>query len=93
MITFYPRQLALWGDEFDFNPTITLLPKAKTDHKVFRDLDEFFDFLKIHKVRFDDPENPLKITDDTNISDIRKIPGLKSVVQWSLLGWIKDDYR
>lgn len=93
MITFYPRQLALWGDEFDFNPSITLTPKTKTDHKVFYDQGEFFEFLKRHGVRFDDASNPLKIEDAPNISNIRKIPGLQSVVQWSLLGWIKDDYK
>ena len=93
MITFYPRQLALWRDEFDFNPSITLLPNQKTDHKTFRNREEFFSFLKDFGVRLDDPKFPLKIEDAPNISEIRKIAGLQSVIQWSLLGWIKDDFR
>ena len=93
MITFYPRDIGLWRKEFDFNSVITLLPGAKTNRKVFRDQEEFFDFLKEHGVRLDDPEFPLKIEDAPTVSKLREIPGLQSVVQWSLLGWIKNDFR
>ena len=92
MITFYPRNIGIWRKEFEFNPGITLLPCAKTNYKVFRNQEEFFDFLKGYRVRLDDPEFPLKIEDDPTISELREISGLQSVVQWSLLGWIKDDY-
>ncbi len=93
MITFYPRDLAMWREDFDFNPPITLVTHQKTNYRVFRDQDEFFDFLKHHGVRLDDPKFPLIIEDDPSISKIRNIPGLRSVVQWSLIGWIKNDFR
>jgi len=83
----------MWRRDFDFHPDITLTPKSKHNHKVFYDRDEFFEFLKSHGVRLDDASNPLMIEDDANASYIRKIPGLQSVVQWSLIGWIKDDYK
>ena len=93
MITFYPRDIGMWRKEFDFNPPITLLPNQKTDHKSFYDQSEFFEFLKAQGVRLDDPEFPLKIEDAPTVSELRKIQGLQSVVQWSLLGWIKNDFR
>ena len=93
MITFYPRDIGMWRKEFDFSQTITLIPKVKTNHKVFRNLDEFFEFLKQFGVKLDDAEFPLAIKDDHTVSKLRNIPGLQSVVQWSLLGWIKNDYR
>lgn len=93
MITFYPRDIGMWRKDFDFNPPITLTPKEKTDHKVFYNRDELFEFLKGYGVRLDDPEFPLKIEDALTVSKLRNIPGLQSVVQWSLLGWIKDDYK
>ena len=93
MITFYPRDIGMWRKEFDFHEQITLLPGAKRNYKGFRDLPEFLEFLKEHGVRLDDAEFPLKIDDAPTISKLRNIPGLQSVVQWSLLGWIKNDYR
>lgn len=93
MITFYPRDIGMWRKEFDFNQVITLLPGAKTNYKVFSNQEEFFDFLKGYGVHLDDPEFPLKIEDAPTISEFREIPGLQSVVQWSLLGWIKNDFR
>lgn len=93
MITFYPRQLNMWNKDFDFTQVITLLPGAKRDHKTFYNQEEFFEFLKSYGVRLDDPEFPLRIEDAPTISELRKIPGLQSVVQCSLLGWIKNDFR
>jgi hypothetical protein len=93
MITFYPRDIGMWRKEFDFNPPITLIPNQKTDHRVFPSQSEFFDFLREHGVRLDDPAFPLKIEDSPTVSRLRNIPGLQSVVQWSLLGWIKNDFR
>ena len=92
MITFYPRDIGMWRKEFDFSQTITLLPGAKTNHKVFKSQEEFFDFLKGYGVRLDDAKFPLTITDAPTISELRNIPGLQSVVQWSILGWIKNDF-
>lgn len=93
MIIFYPCDIGMWRKEFDFNPPITLLPNQKTDHKVFHDQAEFFKFLKERGVRLDDPDFPLKIEDAPTVSELRKIPGLQSVIQWSLLGWVKNDFR
>ena len=35
MITFYPENLEIWKDEFDFHPSITLTPKEKLIIKIF----------------------------------------------------------
>lgn len=91
MITFYPRDIGLWRKDFCFNKDITLTPKEKTDHKVFYDRDELIGFLKEHGVRLDDIQNPLEITGPHN--NERLGPNTYNVIQWSLLGWIKDDYK
>lgn len=91
MITFYPRDIGLWRKDFDFHPDITLIPKEKTNHKTFYDRDELIGFLKQHGVRLDDPTNPLKITGPHNHETLG--PDTYDVIQWSLLGWIKDDYK
>lgn len=95
MITFYPRDMARWRKEFDFTPDITLIPKEKTDYKVFYNRDELIGFLKEHGVRLDDPQHPLKIE---SVSDEVYTKGhshqgeLFVVVQWTVLGWIRDNY-
>lgn len=91
MITFYPRDIGMWRKDFCFNNDITLTPKEKTDHKVFYDRDELIGFLKEHGVRLDDPQHPLEITGPHN--NERLGPNTYNVIQWSLVGWIKDDYR
>lgn len=91
MITFYPRDIGMWRKDFDFHPDITLIPKEKTNHKTFYDRDELIGFLKEHGVRLDDPTNPLKITGPHTHHTLG--PDTYDVIQWSLLGWIKDDYK
>lgn len=95
MITFYPRNIGIWSKHFDFNPPITLTPKEKTDHAVFRDRAELIEFLKQHGVRLDDPEFPLRFNRGSTIfTKGHDHEGeLFTVVQWSLLGWIRDDYK
>lgn len=91
MIVFYPRNIGMWREDFDFHPATTLLPTAKTDHRVFYDRDELIGFLKDHGVRLDDPEYPLKIT-GPHINE-RLGPDTYRVVQWTLVGWVKDLYK
>jgi hypothetical protein len=88
----------MWEDHFDFHPPITLTPKEKTDHQSFRDRAELIAFLREHGVRLDDPQNPLRFErllhqDDTNGKGNAGHGELFSVVQWSVLGWFRDDYK
>jgi hypothetical protein len=93
MITFYPRDIGMWRKEFNFNPPITLIPNQKTNYRTFRNQSEFFSFLKEHGVKFDDQKFPLKIEDSPEASKIRNVQGLQAIIQWTLLGWIKNDFR
>ena len=95
MIIFYPRNIGIWRGVFDFNPPITLTPKEKTDHKVFKDRAELIEFLKEHGVPLDDPEFPLRFSargDSISKGDPSQGESF-SVIQWSVLGWIRDDYK
>lgn len=91
MITFYPEQLAIWNDEFDFHPSITLVPKEKTNYKVFYDRDELIGFCKAHGVILTNPDSPFEIT-GPEIHPEWGI-GTYKVTQGILLGYLKDNYR
>jgi len=93
MITFYPRDIGMWRKEFNFSDrhSITLEAKEYADRKVLYDRDELIGFLKEHGVKLDDPNNPLRITGPHDNEWLG--PDTYDVVQWSLLGWIKDDYK
>lgn len=98
MIIFYPRDIGRWREVFDFHPPITLTPKEKTDHKAFRNRAELLEFLAEHKIRLDDPENPLRFEtwapqDDPYGKGTPAQGELLSVVQWTVQGWIRDDYK
>ena len=96
MITFYPRDIGRWRKEFDFTPTITLTPKEKTDHKVFMSREDLICFLKEHGVRLDDPQFPLRIEQVDETVYLKGHPAqgeLFMVMQWTVLGWIRDNYR
>ena len=80
----------MWRKDFDFTPDITLTPKQKTNFKVFYDRDELIGFLKEHGVRLDDPANPLEIVGPEN-HHIHG-PNTYIVKQWTVLGWLKDNY-
>lgn len=93
MITFYPRDIGMWRNDFDFSERhglITLVCKEKTHYKTFHDRDELIGFLKQHGVRLDDANNPLEITGPHDNPMFGK--DTYNVIQWSLLGWIKDNY-
>ena len=92
MITFYPRDIEIWRSIFEFGVRgITLEARPDTHRGHYRNRAEFIEFLKEHGVRLDDAEYPLEFTklDEPHIS----LNATHSVHQWSLLGWIKDDYR
>jgi len=90
MITFYPRDIGLWRQDFDFTPDITLVPKTKTNHVTFSDRDDLIGFCKQHGVRLDDPENPFEILGPMNHPTLG--PDTYVVKQWTVLGWIRDNY-
>lgn len=99
MITFFPRDIGMWRKVFDFNPTPTLTPRlvpSAYEGLVLRDRTELIDFLKQHGVRLDDPQHQLRIE---QVSDTIYQKGhagqgeLFIVVQWSVVGWIRDDYK
>lgn len=91
VITFYPHHIPLWEDHFDFHPPITLTPKEKTDHQGFRNRAELIEFLKGHGVPLDDPELPLYFEADPTFDRGCGDPFI--VIQWSVLGWFRDDYK
>jgi hypothetical protein len=86
MITFYPRDIGMWRTVFWFDDGsvrgITLTPKPLPRVAQFQTKNEFFDFLKEHSVRFDDPNNPVKFEDYGNGSP------KQAVVQFSCIGWV-----
>ena len=88
MITFYPRDIGLWRQDFSFTD-VENSADVKPKSKECVDYSEFLAFLESCGVRLDDPEFPLTIVDSEEASFVRKIPGLQSVIQWSLIGWIK----
>jgi hypothetical protein len=90
----------MWRKVFDFNPTPTLTPRlVPSAHEglVLRDRTELIDFLKQHGVRLDDPQHQLRIeqVSDTIYQNLGYAGQgeLFIVVQWSVVGWIRDDYK
>lgn len=90
MITFYPEQLDIWKDEFDFNPPITLLCEQKTNYKFFRNRDDLIGFCKQHGVVLNDPKNFFEITGPETHPQLGG--GMYKVTQGRVLGWLKDNY-
>lgn len=91
MIIFYPRDIGIWRDTFDFHPSITLVPKEKTDHKVFRDRGELIEFCKEYGVRLDNAAEPLQFV-GPKIHE-RFGPDTYIVMNTIVIGWMKDYYR
>lgn len=87
MLTFYPRDIGLWRETFDFNLPITLTPKDRYPLKQFYNREEFIEFLKEHRIRLDDPYNPLTFKDRELHSTFGYV---SAVIQWSLIGWVKE---
>ena len=95
MITFYPRDIGRWRSTglFDFSrrPDVSLSMSPKSDSVTFHTRAELIQFLKEHGVRLDDAEHPLKFTGPHEHATFGA--GTYHVIQWSLLGWMKEDYR
>lgn len=96
MIIFYPRNIGRWRDHFDFNPDITLTPKinffsCKPSYEVFRDRAELIEFCKGFGVRMDDAEFPFEIVGPIDHPSFGV--GTYTVKQWTVLGWIKDNFK
>ena len=78
MIKFYPRNIELWRNIFDFSI-------SDAPHKKFNDMFELIDFLyKCGNIKIADPDNRLSF-----YYDEYSINGKRIVVhQWTVLGWI-----
>lgn len=91
MITFYPRDIALWRDHFDFDPPITLTLKEKTNLKVFRNHTELKEFLKAYSVKFNDVDHPVEfIGPKFNHFYDKYMYTIKST---TVVGAFTDDYK
>lgn len=94
MIIFYPKNLDLWNDEFDFNNSITLVPKEKTNFKSFYDRDELLGFLKGKGVNLNNGKNPLTIFHTKEpYPEYIKATEVFEVKQENTLGWLVDIYK
>jgi hypothetical protein len=83
MIKFYPRNVGMWRSTFDFSNQIILTPTPLPTHGVFHTKDEFFEFLKDHGVRLDDPKYPLTFNDKND--GTRR----QTVIQWTKIGEVE----
>jgi hypothetical protein len=61
MLTFYPKDLPIWGDRFCFTNDITLVTKEKYDHTSFDTYRAFLTFLEECGVTFTDPNNKVEL--------------------------------
>ena len=94
MITFYPRDIELWRScpEFDLTQRgdILLAVKTKQDYKVFYNRVELIQFLKdFGKVRLSEG----RTLEFTGPHEHHVLGTVYNVTHWTLLGWMKDDYR
>jgi hypothetical protein len=87
MITFYARDIEMWHQDFCFTNDITLTPKEKYHFKTFYDRKELIEFLKSHGVRLDDSNYPLEFIGPKEHPEFGYVC---DVIQFSLLGWIKE---
>ena len=90
MITFFPRDIGIWRNDFDFSQiygSITLECKPQSDRKVCYDRKELIEFMKSRGVRLDDPKYPLEFIGP---KEHHTFGYVYDVVQFHLLGWIKE---
>ena len=85
MVTFYPRDIGMWRQDFEFGSLLTNRPS-----KTFHDRAELIEFLKQHGVRMDDYENPLRFEVWDGINPSGSVNNVHVVVQWTVIGWIKE---
>lgn len=86
MITFIPRDIGIWWNVFHFGPE---LATSRPSRGYFQNKQEFICFLKQHDVRLDDAQHPLEFVGPR---EHHVFGSVYDVIQWTLLGWIKDDY-
>ena len=83
MIEFYPRDVGMWRKTFDFDM------RKPRPSKQFQTMGDLKEFLKLHKVRFDDDSYPFTIGKyEFNYGFNKEV---KSVHQWTVIGWLVDD--
>ena len=94
MITFFPRDIERWRStglfDFTYRPVVSLSMRS-SDSITFYTRAELIEFLKEHGVRLDDAKHPLEFTGPNEHATFG--PGMYNVTQWTLLGWMKEDYR
>ena len=81
MITFYPRDIGLWREDFDFSD------RANYPTKTFKDRDELSEFV-LKKYGMDDEEFPLKFLENESIYS--PFDSTHTVHKWTVLGWMKE---
>lgn len=81
MITFYPRDIGMWRDSFDF-----------TNEKTNKDFDTYEDFIKFmeeHRVPMNDPQFPFRIGKKPwDVFKGKHGEEVYVVHQWTVKGWI-----
>jgi hypothetical protein len=85
MITFIPRDIGKWRNVYHFGPE---LATGKPTRGYFHDKQEFICFFKEHGVKLDDVQHPLEFLGPKEHHVFGSMT--YDVVQWTLLGWIKD---
>ncbi len=90
MVTFYPRNIELWRDDFSFTDDITLIQKEKPSYKTFHNRKELIEFLKIYGIRLDGPGLPLEFIGPEEHHLFGH--NVYEIVQWTVLGWVKEDF-
>ena len=96
MIKFYPRDIGMWRtiDDYDFKyryeAVHLLIARYKYDYKYFHDREELITYLKKHGVKLTDPEHPLKFIGPEMNPEFGMV---YTIHQWTVIGWIEDDYK
>ena len=81
MITFYPRDIGLWREDFDF----TKRPNGPS--QTFKDRDELSEF--IWKKWAEEPEFPLKFIENDQ-AVWNPFDSTHIVHKWTVIGWMKE---
>lgn len=87
MITFYPDNNGMWGDDFAFDNDITLTPKSKTDHKTFDTRAATASYIR------EAYGNTSAVVEFFDVRSEARGPGLNVIINGVCCGWAKDDYK
>ena len=80
MIVFYPRDVGLWRDDFDFSN------RSERPTKSFNTFEELEEFVK-SRYDIDHEKYPLKLIEEVNHS----FNTTHIVHKWTLLGWTREE--